>query len=142
MTALRTESGPRTPGRPLRAVARVTHGPVPLDFDRLADRLPALQWGLALAGEADLELHLACTDRHELRAVVADLCRAGAARVQVELVLRRLVPAGATAAGSAPVVTTTPVVPTAPVVTIATVVTTAPVVTIATVVTTARSTTS
>ncbi|MFF3599561.1 hypothetical protein [Kitasatospora indigofera] len=97
--------GPRTAGRPLQAVARIAHGPVPLDFQRLAARIPALQWGLALAGQADLELHLACVDQRELRAVVADLRRAGAARVQIELVLRRLVPTRDTATGIAPVVT-------------------------------------
>ncbi|MFC9330171.1 hypothetical protein [Kitasatospora sp. NPDC057015] len=96
---------PRTAGRPLRAVARIAHGPVPLDFQRLAARIPALQWGLALAGQADLELHLACVDERELRAVVADLRRAGAARVQVELVLRRLVPTRDPAAGTTPLVT-------------------------------------
>ncbi|MCX5208163.1 hypothetical protein OG689_02365 [Kitasatospora sp. NBC_00240] len=96
---------PRTPGRPLRAVARVTHGPVPLDFQRLAARIPAVRGGLVLAGEADLELHPACVDQCELRAVVADLRRAGAARVQVELVLRRLVPSVDTATRPASVVT-------------------------------------
>ncbi len=80
-------------GRPLRALARVRYGPVPLDFDRLAERIPAVESGLALAGDADLELHLACVDQRELRTVVTELRRAGAARVQVELVLRRLTPA-------------------------------------------------
>ncbi|GJF33871.1 hypothetical protein KNE206_65710 [Kitasatospora sp. NE20-6] len=78
------------------AVARIVHGPLPMDFEQLAARIPAVQWGLALAGDADLELHLACTDRHELRAVTSALRRAGAARVQVELVLRHLGPVTAT----------------------------------------------
>ncbi|MDH6575434.1 hypothetical protein [Kitasatospora sp. MAP5-34] len=79
-------------GRPLRAVARVRYGPVPLDFEWLAERIPAVESGLALAGDADLELHLACVDQRELRTVVNELRRSGAARVQVELVLRRLIP--------------------------------------------------
>ncbi|GAA2151255.1 hypothetical protein GCM10009760_46420 [Kitasatospora kazusensis] len=83
---------PRGLGRPLRALARVSYGPVPLDFERLAERLPAVESGLALAGDADLELHLACVDQRELRTVVSELRQAGAARVQVELVLRRLTP--------------------------------------------------
>ncbi|WP_405019878.1 Lrp/AsnC ligand binding domain-containing protein [Kitasatospora sp. NBC_00070] len=80
---------------PLRAVARVRSGPARLDFEQLAARIPAVQWGLALAGDADLELHLACRDPQELREVVATLRRAGAAGVQVELVLRTLLPAAA-----------------------------------------------
>jgi hypothetical protein len=73
----------------------VTYGAVPLDFEEVAARIPAVQWGLALAGDADLELHLACIDRRELREVAAGLRRAGAARIRVELVLRRLVPGAA-----------------------------------------------
>ncbi|MER8187203.1 Lrp/AsnC family transcriptional regulator [Kitasatospora sp. NPDC094015] len=91
LTGVHAEVDPRALGRPLQAIARVRHGPVPLDFDQLAARIPALQGGLALAGEADLELHLACIDQQELHAVVAELRRCGAA-VRVELVLRRLVP--------------------------------------------------
>lgn len=94
--ALPRRAGPDRPDapadRPLVALARVKYGPVPLDFEQLAARTPAVQWGLTLAGEADLELHLACVDQQELREVVAGLRRAGAAGVQVELVLRRLVP--------------------------------------------------
>ncbi|MCX5208814.1 hypothetical protein OG689_05825 [Kitasatospora sp. NBC_00240] len=84
--------GPATPveERPLRALARVRSGPVPLDFDRLAARLPAVQSGLSLAGDADLELQLACTGPQELRGITAELLRAGAAQVRVELVLRTL----------------------------------------------------
>ncbi|WP_406087231.1 hypothetical protein [Kitasatospora purpeofusca] len=81
------------PARPLQALARVSFGPVPLDFDRLVAELPAVQSGLALAGDADLELRLACTGPEELRAVSAALLRAGAAHVHVDLVLRALVPA-------------------------------------------------
>ncbi|MFI6444128.1 Lrp/AsnC family transcriptional regulator [Kitasatospora sp. NPDC050543] len=92
LTGVHAEVDPGALGRPLQAIARVTHGPVPLDFHRLAARLPAVQSGLSLAGDADLELHLACADQHELHAVVAELRLAGAARVQVELVLRRLLP--------------------------------------------------
>ncbi|MFE7564909.1 hypothetical protein [Kitasatospora sp. NPDC057500] len=80
------------PARPLQALARVSYGPVPLDFDRLAAEIPAVQSGLALAGDADLELRLACTGPEELRAVSAALLRAGAAHVHVDLVLRALVP--------------------------------------------------
>ncbi|WP_031072988.1 hypothetical protein [Streptomyces sp. NRRL WC-3742] len=105
MTALQLLPGgnepdpePRTPGqaRSLRAVARISYGPVPLDFDRLAAELPAVQSGLALAGDADLELHLACTGPEELRAVAAALHRAGAAKVHIDLVLRALTPAPVT----------------------------------------------
>ncbi|MEV6974135.1 hypothetical protein [Kitasatospora sp. NPDC093806] len=81
------------PARPLQALARVSYGPVPLDFDRLAAEIPAVQSGLALAGDADLELRLACTGPEELRAVSTALLRAGAAHVHVDLVLRALVPA-------------------------------------------------
>ncbi|MFI2609202.1 hypothetical protein [Kitasatospora sp. NPDC018619] len=77
----------------LHAIARVSHGPVPLDFDRLAAEFPAVRGGLALAGEADLELRLVCTGPEELRTVTAALHRAGAAKVHVELVLRTLTPA-------------------------------------------------
>ncbi|MFB6890397.1 hypothetical protein ACFCX4_13895 [Kitasatospora sp. NPDC056327] len=97
MSALHLAPGdPRPePARPLHAIARVGYGPVPLDFDRLAAEIPAVQSGLALAGEADLELRLACTGPAELRAVSAALLRAGAAHVHVDLVLRALVPARA-----------------------------------------------
>ncbi|MFE5581873.1 hypothetical protein [Kitasatospora sp. NPDC056531] len=85
------------PGRPeqtrtLHAIARVSYGPAPLDFDRLAAEFPAVQSGLALVGDADLELRLACTGPEELRAVAAALQRAGAARVRIDLVLRALTP--------------------------------------------------
>ncbi|GAA1392194.1 hypothetical protein GCM10009639_23250 [Kitasatospora putterlickiae] len=92
MSALHLVPGaPRPePARPLLALARVSFGPVPLDFDRLAAELPAVQSGLALAGDADLELRLACTGPEELRAVSAALLRAGAAHVRVDLVLRAL----------------------------------------------------
>lgn len=102
MTALRLLPGgnepdpePRAPGRAraLQAVARISYGPAPLDFDQLAAEFPAVQSGLALAGDADLELHLACTGPEELRAVAAALHRAGAAKVHVDLVLRTLSPA-------------------------------------------------
>ncbi|WP_030239718.1 hypothetical protein [Streptomyces sp. NRRL S-350] len=81
------------PARLLHAIARVSYGPVPLDFDRLAAEFPAVRSGLALAGEADLELRLACTGPEELRTVAAALHRAGAARVRIDLVLRALTPA-------------------------------------------------
>ncbi|GAA2157409.1 hypothetical protein GCM10009760_59560 [Kitasatospora kazusensis] len=45
-------------------------------------------------------LHLACADEYELREVVAGLRRAGAAHIQVELVLRRLVPGTVRAPGA------------------------------------------
>ncbi|MFE7531022.1 hypothetical protein ACFU7Y_35730 [Kitasatospora sp. NPDC057542] len=82
--------------RALHAIARISHGPVPLDFDRLAAEFPAVQSGLALAGEADLELRLACTGPEELRTIAAALHRAGAARVHIDLVLRALTPAPVT----------------------------------------------
>ncbi|MFG3227886.1 hypothetical protein ACGF07_24290 [Kitasatospora sp. NPDC048194] len=93
------EPAPGLPGqaRDLHAVARVGYGPVPLDFDRLAAEFPAVRSGLALAGDADLELHLACTGPEELRAVAAALQRAGAARVRIDLVLRTLTPGPAAA---------------------------------------------
>lgn len=78
------------PERPVRAVARLTYGPVPLDLEQLTGLIPAVQWGLCLAGDADLELHLACADRHELRRATAALRALGAARVHVDLVLRTL----------------------------------------------------
>ncbi|MER7584830.1 hypothetical protein [Kitasatospora sp. NPDC097691] len=84
------------PARTLHAIARVSHGPVPLDFDRLAAEFPAVRSGLALAGEADLELRLACTGPEELRTIAAALHRAGAAKVHVDLVLRTLTPAPVT----------------------------------------------
>ncbi|MBV6698903.1 hypothetical protein [Kitasatospora aureofaciens] len=86
------EAGRPEPARALHALARVSFGPVPLDFDRLAAEYPAVQSGLALAGDADLELRLACTGPDELRAVAAALQRAGAARVRIDLVLRALTP--------------------------------------------------
>ncbi|MFD0276437.1 hypothetical protein ACFVHB_21385 [Kitasatospora sp. NPDC127111] len=96
MTALHLLPGgaePRPEGaRSLHAIARVGFGPVPLDFQRLAAEFPAVRSGLALAGEADLELRLACTGPEELRAISTALLRAGAAHVQVDLVLRALVP--------------------------------------------------
>ncbi|MEV4613221.1 Lrp/AsnC family transcriptional regulator [Kitasatospora sp. NPDC049258] len=95
LTGIHAEIDPQALGRPLQAIARVRYGPVPLDFERLAARIPAVQGGLALAGEADLELHLACVDQQELHAAVAELRLSGAAAVQVELVLRRLVPVAA-----------------------------------------------
>ncbi|WP_052681593.1 Lrp/AsnC family transcriptional regulator [Saccharothrix sp. ST-888] len=90
LTGVRAEVDPVALGRPLLAVVRVRYGPQPLDFTRLAAHFPAVQSGFALAGEADLELHLACIDGRELRAVVHGLRRAGAAHVHAELVLRRL----------------------------------------------------
>lgn len=78
--------------RPLQAIIRVRYGPQPLEFDRLSARFPAVLSGLALAGEADLELQLACADHQELHSVIAELRQAGASHVQVEIVLRRLVP--------------------------------------------------
>ncbi|MDH6574739.1 hypothetical protein [Kitasatospora sp. MAP5-34] len=60
------------------------------DFELVAARIPAVRSGLPL-DEADLELQLACVDQQELREVVAGLRQGGAARVQVELVLRRRV---------------------------------------------------
>ncbi|MEV7773902.1 hypothetical protein [Kitasatospora sp. NPDC086791] len=84
------------PARSLHAIARVSYGPVPLDFDRLAAEFPAVQSGLALAGEADLELRLACTGPEELRMIAAALHRAGAATVRIDLVLRALTPAPVT----------------------------------------------
>ncbi|MFI6846663.1 hypothetical protein OG535_34040 [Kitasatospora sp. NBC_00085] len=96
MTALHLVPGGAAPqpegARSLHALARVGFGPVPLDFDRLAAEFPAVQSGLALAGDADLELRLACTGPEELRAISAALLRAGAAHVRIELVLRALVP--------------------------------------------------
>ncbi len=101
---LRLVTSPAHPAapRPLRAVARVKCGPAVPDFEQLATRIPAIQWGLALAGDADLELHLACVDPQELREVVAALRLAGAARVQVELVLRTLLPVAVAPAATAP----------------------------------------
>ncbi|MEV7783326.1 hypothetical protein [Kitasatospora sp. NPDC088351] len=95
MTALQLLPGDRQPerARTLHALARIRFGPVPLDFDRLAAEFPAVQSGLALAGEADLELRLACTGPEELRAISTALLRAGAARVRIDLVLRALAPA-------------------------------------------------
>ncbi|MFF2079334.1 hypothetical protein ACFVXG_31840 [Kitasatospora sp. NPDC058162] len=95
------DGGEPAPGRPertraLHAIARISHGPVPLDFDRLAAEFPAVRSGLALAGDADLELRLVCTGPEELRAVSAALHRAGAARVRIDLVLRSLTPAPVT----------------------------------------------
>ncbi|MFB7615185.1 hypothetical protein [Kitasatospora sp. NPDC056181] len=95
MTALRLlPGGDPEPGaaRSLHALARIRFGPVPLDFDRLAAEFPAVQSGLALAGDADLELRLACTGPEELRAVSTALQRAGAAHVRIDVVLRALVP--------------------------------------------------
>ncbi|MFJ3791058.1 hypothetical protein [Kitasatospora sp. NPDC090091] len=95
MTALRLVPGGALPGeaaRPLHALARISFGPVPLDFHRLAAEFPAVRSGLALAGDADLELRLACTGPAELRAVTTALQRSGAARVRIELVLRSLDP--------------------------------------------------
>ncbi|WP_329490992.1 hypothetical protein OG618_31570 [Kitasatospora sp. NBC_01246] len=80
-------------GRPLHALVRVGFGPVPLDFDRLAAEFPAIRSGFALAGGADLELRLVCGGPQELRAISTALLRAGAVRVQVDLVLRALTPA-------------------------------------------------
>ncbi|MFE4520192.1 hypothetical protein ACFRMQ_39245 [Kitasatospora sp. NPDC056783] len=88
--------GPPESARALHAIARISHGPVPLDFDRLAAEFPAVRSGLALAGEADLELRLACTGPEELRTITAALHRAGAARVRIDLVLRALTPAPVT----------------------------------------------
>lgn len=48
------EPEPPEPARALHALARVSYGPVPLDFDRLAAEHPAVQGGLSLAGDADL----------------------------------------------------------------------------------------
>ncbi|MGW6917298.1 hypothetical protein ACWGB8_26225 [Kitasatospora sp. NPDC054939] len=76
--------------RPLRAQARISFGPAPLDFHRLAAEFPAIQSGLTLVGDADLEIQLACTGPQELRRITTELIRAGAAHVQVELVLRAL----------------------------------------------------
>ncbi|MFI9332476.1 hypothetical protein ACIGZJ_33710 [Kitasatospora sp. NPDC052868] len=93
MTRLRLLPGPpAAPAeeRPLHAVVRIGFGPVPLDFDRLAAEFPAVQSGLALAGDVDLELRLACTGPDELRAISTALLRAGAAHLQVDLVLRAL----------------------------------------------------
>ncbi|MGK4583995.1 Lrp/AsnC family transcriptional regulator [Kitasatospora sp. HPMI-4] len=90
LTGVRAEVDPSALGRPLLAVVRVRYGPNPLDFTRLAEHFPAVQSGLALAGEADLELHLACVDQKELHAVLHGLRQAGAVRVHAELVLRRL----------------------------------------------------
>lgn len=92
---LRLIPSPQQPveARPLRALVRINSGPSPLDFQRLAAEFPAIQCGLALAGDADLELQLACTGPQELRRITSALLRAGAAHVQVELVLRALVPA-------------------------------------------------
>ncbi|MER7766525.1 hypothetical protein [Kitasatospora sp. NPDC096140] len=84
------------PSRPLHAIARISHGPVALDFDRIAAEFPAVRSGLALAGEADLELRLVCTGPEELRTISAALYRAGAARVHIDLVLRTLTPAPVT----------------------------------------------
>ncbi|GAA2785589.1 hypothetical protein RMN57_32105 [Kitasatospora sp. CM 4170] len=96
MTALHlVPVGAARPGeaaRPLHALARISFGPVPLDFHRLAAEFPAVHSGLALAGDADLEVRLACTGPAELRAVAAALQRSGAARVRIELVLRSLDP--------------------------------------------------
>ncbi|MFD7582644.1 hypothetical protein [Kitasatospora sp. NPDC059817] len=86
------EPEPPEPARALHALVRVSYGPVPLDFDRLAAEHPAVQGGLSLAGDADLELRLACTGPEELRAVAAALQRAGAARIRIDLVLRALTP--------------------------------------------------
>ncbi|MEU1506246.1 hypothetical protein, partial [Kitasatospora sp. NPDC005748] len=80
-------------GLPFCALVRVGFGPVPLDFDRLAAEFPAIRSGFALAGGADLELRLVCGGPQELRAVSTALLRAGAVRVQVDLVLRALTPA-------------------------------------------------
>ncbi|MDH6128786.1 Lrp/AsnC family transcriptional regulator [Kitasatospora sp. GP82] len=102
LTGVRAEVDPGALGRPLLAVVRVRYGPDPLDFTRLAAHFPAVQSGLALAGEADLELHLACVDRRELHAVVHGLRQAGATHVRAELVLRRL-----TATPGPPAVTAT-----------------------------------
>ncbi|WP_033824366.1 hypothetical protein [Kitasatospora sp. MBT63] len=90
MTAGPAEPSAAAPQRPLRALARIRSGPVPLDFDLLAARIPAVLDGLALAGDADLELRLACTGPQELREVTAELLRCGAAQVRVEFVLRAL----------------------------------------------------
>ncbi|WP_354643766.1 hypothetical protein [Kitasatospora camelliae] len=79
-----------TAERDFHALMRIRCGPGPLDFHRLAARFPAVRSGLALAGEVDLELRLACTGPDELRLITAELLRTGAARVQVELVLRSL----------------------------------------------------
>ncbi|MGW4897165.1 hypothetical protein ACWEQL_33615 [Kitasatospora sp. NPDC004240] len=111
--ALHLVPAPQQPAeaRPLRAQARVIFGPAVLDFHRLAAEFPAIQSGLTLAGDADLELQLACTGPQELRGITAALLRAGAAHVQVELVLRALTPARPAAAGMPVAPGTVPGVP-------------------------------
>ncbi|WP_377271810.1 Lrp/AsnC family transcriptional regulator [Peterkaempfera sp. SMS 1(5)a] len=114
LRGVRADIDPTALGRPLQAVARVRYAPGtdPAAFERLLRRLPAVESGMALAGDADLELRLCCTDRAELRTTVTELCRGGAADVRVELVLRPL--AGLGGADLAPQPDGTPPEPLAP----------------------------
>jgi hypothetical protein len=79
-----------TPGRPLRIQVRLRLRPEvsPGAMESAAGRLPAVFAGSVLAGDHDLQLHLACRDAAEITASIAELHRCGAAECHVEVVLR------------------------------------------------------
>ena len=79
-------------GRPLRIQVRLRLRPdvSPKAMETAAARLPAVYAGSVLAGDHDLQLHLACRDAAEVSASIAELRRNGAAECQVEVVLRGL----------------------------------------------------
>jgi hypothetical protein len=78
------------PGRPLRIQVRLRLRPEvsPSAMETAAARLPGVYAGSVLAGDHDLQLHLACRDAAEVTASIAALRRCGAAECQVDVVLR------------------------------------------------------
>jgi hypothetical protein len=78
------------PGRPLRIQVRLRLRPEvsPSAMETAAARLPAVYAGSVLAGDHDLQLHLACRDAAEVTTSIAELRRCGAAECHVEVVLR------------------------------------------------------
>jgi Lrp/AsnC family transcriptional regulator, leucine-responsive regulatory protein len=76
--------------RPLRIQVRLRLRPEvsPSAMETAAVRLPAVYAGSVLAGDHDLQLHLACRDAAEVTASIAELRRCGAAECHVEVVLR------------------------------------------------------
>ena len=78
------------PDRPLHLRIRLRLRPEvsPGAMETAAAGLPTVYAGAVLAGDHDLELHLACRDAAEVTASIAELRRSGAAECQVEVVLR------------------------------------------------------
>jgi DNA-binding Lrp family transcriptional regulator len=90
LAGVHAEVDPAALGRTVQAVVRVRLGAGTACglYEEELRRMPAVLGAIALLGEFDLEVRLACHGMHDLDVAVAALREAGAASTQTQLVTR------------------------------------------------------